>query len=245
MDKAFERWMAYEEEWIAGYRRKLMRTTTHVTIPVVLVFLTLFMGGVSFVDRMSWEDALYGGLGGLLCGGVICGVVYLCLRFGLRTGKYRRLVEQAVETAGVTLPEREQLASEILAARDDPKARIFFEMTGFGSNHTPARFVLTPHYAYLAGGYPYAILVRLGDLSEIRAGEEKKIATRRGGSTRSVHTFTVYTIGFYRRDRADRDLGPEDLPDEAMGFFSQRVRDEALGMLAERTNLVRAAAGRS
>ncbi len=112
-------------------------------------------------------------------------------------------------------------------------------MVGFGSNHTPARFVLTPHYAYLAGGYPYAILVRLADLQEIRPGEEQKVAVRRGTQTRGVHTFTLHTIGYYRRDRADRDLGPADLPDESMGFFSQEIRDKALSMLREGTGLVR------
>lgn len=217
-----------------------MRTTTHITIPITLGFLTLFMGAVAFVDRMSTEDAFYGAVGGFFCGAVVCGVIYLCLRFGLRDGKYRRLVRQAVKTAGITEMEREQLGTEMLAARDDSKQRIFFEMVGFGSNHTPARFVLTPHYAYLAGGYPYAILVRLADLQEIRPGEEQKVAVRRGAQTRGVHTFTLHTIGYYRRDRADRDLGPDDLPDEAMGFFSKRVRDDALAMLEQETGLVRA-----
>ncbi len=239
MGNNYEAWMDYESKWIAGYRRKLMRTTTHITIPITLGFLTLFMGAVAFVDRMSTEDAFYGAVGGFFCGAVVGGVIYLCLRFGLRDGKYRRLVRQAVKTAGITEMEREQLGTEMLAARDDSKQRIFFEMVGFGSNHTPARFVLTPHYAYLAGGYPYAILVRLADLQEIRPGEEQKVAVRRGAQTRGVHTFTLHTIGYYRRDRADRDLGPADLPDESMGFFSQEIRDKALSMLRDGTGLVR------
>lgn len=239
MGSSYEKWMAYEEAWIAGYRRKLMRTTTHITIPITLAFLTLFMAGVSFVDRMDPADALWGGVGGLFCGGVICGVIYLCLRFGLRTGKYRRLVQQAVEGMGLPEGERELLAAELLAAGDDPRRCISFEMTGLGSNHTPARFVLAPHYAYLAGGYPYAILVRLGDMAEIRPGEEQKTQVHRGGSSRTVHFFTLYTIGFYRRDRADRELGPADPPDEAMGFFSQAIRDRAVALLREQTGLVR------
>ena len=140
----------------------------------------------------------------------------------------------------IILEEREQLATEQLAARDNPKQRIFFEMKSLNSNNTPARFVLTPHYAMLVGGYPYAILVRLQDIAEIRGGEEKKLETRRGTQTRTTSLTTLYTIGFYRRDRADRDLKPEDLPDEAMGFFSQEVRDKALAMLAAGTGRVRA-----
>ena len=94
--------------------------------------------------------------------------------------------------------------------------------------------------ALLVGGYPYAILVRLRDIAEIRPGQEKKLETRRGAQTRAASITTLYTIGFYRRDRADRDLKPEDLPDEAMGFFSQEVRDKALAMLAAGTGRVRA-----
>ena len=74
-------------------------------------------------------------------------------------------------------------------------------------------------------------------------GEEKQLETRRGTQTRTTSLTTLYTIGYYRRDRADRSLGPDDLPDEAMGFFSQRVRDEALAMLAKQTGIVRTAEG--
>lgn len=237
----YREWMDYELSWIAGYRKKLMRTTTHFTIPAVIIGLALLFGGLSFVDRMQPADALYGALGGLLLGAVVSLPFYGMLRFGLRGGKYRRLVEQAVETAGIPEGEREQMAAELLAARDDPKRRIYFEVKGLNSSSTPARFMVTPHYALLVGGYPYAILVRFRELAEIRAGEEKKLETRRGAQTRTARLTSLYTIGYYRRDRADRGLGPDDLPDEAMGFFSPQVRDKALAMLAAETGLVRAA----
>ena len=37
MGPNYQGWMEYESFWIAGYRKKMMRTTTHVTIPAVLV----------------------------------------------------------------------------------------------------------------------------------------------------------------------------------------------------------------
>ena len=239
MGNNYQQWMEYEMKWLGGYRKKVMRTTTHITIPVTVVFLTVFFGALSFLDRMDPADALYGGLGGLMVGAIVGGFFYLCLRLGLREGKYRRLIQKAVDGLGLVSGEEEQLGAEMLAARDNPKQRFFFEVNSMNTKGTPAKFVLTPHYACLMGGYPYAILVRLADIGEIRPGEEKKMETRRGAKTRSVNLLTLYTIGFYRRDRADRDLGPEDLPDEAMGFFSQRLRDHALGMLSEQTGLVR------
>ena len=33
MGPNYKNWMDYELRWLAGYRKKLMRTTTHVTIP--------------------------------------------------------------------------------------------------------------------------------------------------------------------------------------------------------------------
>lgn len=239
MSETYQNWMNYEERWLDGYRKKVMRTTTHITIPVVIVMLTVFFGTISFLDRMDPADAFYGGLGGLLLGAVVCGFFYLCLRFGLRKSKYRRLIRQAVDGLGLPPGEEDRLAAEMLAAVDDPKQRFCFEQNSMNAKGTPARFVLTPRYACLMGGYPYAIFVRLADISEIRPASEKKLETRRGAKTRSTQILTLYTIGFYRRDRADRGLGPEDLPDEAMGFFSQRLRDQALEMLREQTGLVR------
>lgn len=120
----------------------------------------------------------------------------------------------------------------MLAAGEDPGSQICFTVNSLNTKGTPARFVLTEHYACLIGGYPYAILVRLADIAEIRPDEEQKMETRQGGSTRSLSIRTLYTIGFYRRDRAERGLGSGDLPDEAMGFFEQSVRDQALEMLS-------------
>ena len=40
MSENYKKWMAYELAWIAGYRRKLMRTTTNITIPALLVIKT-------------------------------------------------------------------------------------------------------------------------------------------------------------------------------------------------------------
>lgn len=239
MENKYQQWMNYEMKWLGEYRRKLMRTTTYITIPVVIVFLTVFMGMLSFMDRMDPGDAFYGGLGGFLAGAAISIFFYICLRFGLREGKYRRLIQKAADGLGLDSGEKEVLAAEMLDAREDSGRCICFEISSMNSKATPARFVLTDHYACLIGSSPYAILVRLADIAEIRPDEEQKTETRRGASTRSLGFLTLYTIGFYRRDRANRGLGSKDLPDEAMGFFSQSIRDQALEMLSVQTDMVR------
>ena len=73
----------------------------------------------------------------------------------------------------------------------------------------------------------------LSDIAEIRQGQEKKTAARRGGNTRRMYFFTLYTIGFYRRDRLQRGLTERDLPDEAFGFFDAGIRGQVLELLKE------------
>ncbi len=84
--------------------------------------------------------------------------------------------------------------------------------------------ILTPHYILQEGSTPYAVLVRLSDMAEIRTGSERKIATTHGGSSKTHHYFTLYSIGFYRKDRFERGLDGNDLPDCAMGFFQEELR---------------------
>lgn len=43
--------------------------------------------------------------------------------------------------------------------------------------------------------------------------------------------FTLYTIGFYRKERFERDLDEKDAPDYVMGFFQEEMRDEVVRMM--------------
>ena len=58
MGNNYEAWMDYESKWIAGYRRKLMRTTTHITIPItlpitiIIIFLSRHPGVFCFPSRI-------------------------------------------------------------------------------------------------------------------------------------------------------------------------------------------------
>ena len=65
-------------------------------------------------------------------------------------------------------------------------------------------------------------------MAEIRTGSERKIATTHGGSSKTHHHFTLYSIGFYRKDRFERGLDGNDLPDCAMGFFQEELRDDVV-----------------
>ena len=174
---------------------------------------------------------MYGAVGGFIFGLIVCGFYLLILLPGLNPNRYVKKIDKAVRKMNMTEAEKEQLGQEMLVA--DGNHIISYKMSVPGSKDTPVRFVRTPHYAYLAGSSPYAILVRLSDIAQIVASEEIKDMVQRGAKTKTYYKITLYTIGFFRRDRAERGLSENEYPDEAMGFFQSDIRDRALELLKE------------
>lgn len=227
---AYEKWLAAEQEWIGVYCKKIRRQSLCVVVPGVLVICPILFGGLSMVGG-GLEDAMYGALGGFLAGVFILLIYLGILLPGLNPKRYGRQIDKNVRALGFSESEKELLAQEMLEA--DEAHRICYTITGPGSKGTPGKFVLTPHYAFLEGSTPYSILVRLSDIVEIRPGQEKKTATQTNGRRKRVYYFTLYTIGFLRKDRLERGLTKKDLPDEAYGFFDSGIRDQVMGLLEE------------
>ncbi|MCM1217300.1 MAG: hypothetical protein NC331_15385 [Lachnospiraceae bacterium] len=223
----YQKWLQSEKEWIDVYCKKIRKQALCITTPLILVIMTILLGGLSAVGGGSTEDLLYGALGGFLFGAVICGIYLLALLPGLSAGRYTKKIEKNVRDLSFSESEKEQLAQEMLAA--DERHKVSYTITGPGSKGTPGRFVMTPHYAFLEGSSPYSILVRLSDIAWISRGEEQKTATTRQAKTRTVHSFTLHTIGFYRKDR---NAGTE-LPDIAYGFFKEETREQVMELLKE------------
>ena len=169
-----------------------------------------------------------GVIGGLVFGLVVCGIYLAILMANLTPARYTRKLEQSVRELSMDETEREQLGKEMLAALEDGEGVLSYQMVGPNSKGTPARVILTPHYILQEGSTPYAVLVRLRDIAEIRTGSERKITTTHGGSSKTHHYFTLYSIGFYRKDRFERGLDGNDLPDCAMGFFQEELRDDVV-----------------
>lgn len=159
---------------------------------------------------------------------VICGIYLAVLMPSLSPARYTQKLEQSIRELSLNESEREQLGKEMLAALESGKGVVSYQMVGPKSKGTPARVILTPHYILQEGSTPYAVLVRLSDMAEIRTGSERKIATTHGGSSKTHHYFTLYSIGFYRKDRFERGLDGNDLPDCAMGFFQEELRDDVV-----------------
>lgn len=61
-------------------------------------------------------------------------------------------------------------------------------------------------------------------------GSKTKVAAR-GRKIKMLQFFTLYTIGFYRKERFERDLDEKDAPDYVMGFFQEEMRDEVVRMM--------------
>lgn len=227
---SYQKWIEEEIKWISTYCNKIRRQALLITTPSILAGSTIIIGALSLVGG-EMADLGYGALGGFMAGLMICCVYLLVLLPGLNPKRFGRKIEKNVRALSLSDTEKEQLAQEMLAS--DEAHRISYVIQGPGSKGTPGRFVLTPHYAFLEGSTPYSILVRLSDIAYIRRGEEKKTAAERRAKSRTVYWFTLYTIGFYRKDRFQRNLTEKDLPDEAFGFFDSGIRERVMELLKE------------
>lgn len=223
----YQKWLQSEREWIDTYCKKIRRQALCITTPLILAGLTILMGVLPMVGGGSTEDLLYGAFGGFLLGVFICGIYLLALS----PGRYTKKIEKNIRELSMSETEKELLAQEMLEA--DEKHKISYTITGPGSKGTPARFVLTPHYAFLEGSTPYSILVRLSDIAWIGRGEEQKTAITHQAKSRTVYNFTLHTIGFYRKDRVQNNSTDGELPDIAYGFFDAGIREQVAELLKE------------
>lgn len=236
----YRQWLEQERAWIGAYCRRTIRGSLWKVIPAVMGVLMLFFGGLGYLNNGGVTMLVIGGVGGLLLG-LVVGLVYLALLLvSLRPGRYVGMVARSVDALALSQRQREELGAEMLSALADPDRVLSYQMAGPNSQNTPARVVLTPHYLFQEGSSPYAVLVPFNEIGSIRMGQERKTARTHGTQSRSLYTFSLYTIGFYRRDRPDRGLTPEDLPDVAMGFFQAELRDQVVQMLRRQGLSVRA-----
>lgn len=229
---SYEKWLKSEKEWIDQYCKKTRNMSLFVVTPLILVVLTALFGGLELANGGEMSAAIEGAAGGLMLGIFVCVIYLLIMLPNLMPGKYSKKIDKNVAKLGLTDAEKEQLGKEMLEA--DEGHKISYKMVGPNSKGTPARFVLTPHYAFLEGSSPYSILIRLSDIAEIRPSQEQKDAISYGAKTKTYYNFTLYTIGFYRKNRAERGLAESPYPDEAMGFFQEDIRNEALKLLMDR-----------
>lgn len=228
MTSTYQAWLNKDREWIGAYCSRTRKSSLTKVVPLTLLLTALVLGGIGLLNGGGVPGLATGVIGGLVFGLVICGIYLAILMPSLSPARYTQKLEQSVRELSMDETERELLGTEMLAALEDDKGVVSYQMTGPNSKGTPARVILTPHYILQEGSTPYAVLIRLSDIAEIRTGSQRKIATTRGGSSKTHHYFTLYSIGFYRKDRFERGLDGNDLPDCAMGFFQEELRDNVV-----------------
>lgn len=227
----YKEWLKEEKKWIGKYSKRTLRNSCLKVVPITLGGMALLFGAMMALDGGGKEAFFEGAMGGIIIGLFPVLFYLLILWIGLRPGRYARLIQRNVRELGLTESEQELLGGEMLKAFQEPNNIIEFEMVGPNVNHTPARFILTPHFAFLEGGSPYSILVRLSDIAWIQSGKEKKTAVKHGANTNTHYSFTLYSIGFYRKERQYFGASDEKLPDIAMGFFQKEIRNQVLAKL--------------
>lgn len=226
----YENWLDSEQEWIGDYCRRTKRMSLLQVVPLVLIVLTVLFGAMGYLDG-TVQDALASGASGLMIGVFVC-LCYVLILFPLLSPKrYRRMVNRSVRDLKLTETEREQLAQEMLHA--DPSHVIEYRIDAPNKKNTPARFVKTPHYAYLAGTAPYAILIRMSDIAEIVPEEHETTQVTRGAKLKTYYKFTMFCIEFFRKDRAGGVMEALDMADETMEFYDCDLRDTVMELLLE------------
>lgn len=229
MDSNYQNWLKREAEWMSDYCRRTRKNSILKVVPMTLVGMAFVFGALGALGGGAGE-LLSGAVAGLVLGVIVCAFYLVILLVTLRPGRYVRQLEKSVRALGMDETERELLGREMLAALKDGQQVLSYQMVGPNSNGTPARVILTPHYIIQEGSAPQP-LIRRSDIALIKTGSERKIATTHRGSTKQFHYFTLYTIGFYCRDRSERGLSENDLPDYGMGFFQEEMRDDAVRMI--------------
>ena len=231
VESMYQKWLKKEEEWIGGYCAQTRKSSLLKVVPLTLIVTALLFGGITFLGSGDVEDLLMGGVGGLFLGLVI-GIFYLCILFvSLRPSRYVQEIVRSVAELSMNEAEKEVLGAEMLEALTHEDQVLSYQMEGPKSKGTPARLVRTLHYFFQVGSTPYSVMIRMSDIAEVKASSEKKVATTRSGNMKTHHYFTLYTIGFYRKDRFEHGLADSELPDSAMGFFQESLRDRALEMV--------------
>lgn len=220
----YQKWLYEEKKWIGAYQKKIITMSVLKVIPATIIGLCAFFGIMTYVQG---EGAGIGIMGGIMAGIFVSAFYLLILIPGLRPGRYVKMIRSAVDQLQMDEGEKEELAHEMLETDVSKWRCISFVLNGHGSKQTPARFRVTPHYAFLEGCSPYAILVRLADIAKVCPQEERKTHTQYGTQVKTYERFTLYTISFYKKERDSS----EELPDQAMGFFSKEIRDQAFKLL--------------
>lgn len=224
MDSFYEEWLRSAQNWMRAYRKQLLKKYFFVLSGVVLVLAAVGAGATAVNDGTVGE-IISSAFAGALFGAIICFVLFIIFLLpGLSPRRMNRSIKRAVKLLDMSEIEQEQLGKEMLEAEKESSRVLDYIIDGPNSKKTPARFILSPKYACLWGSYPLVILVRLSDLADARAEEERKTAMTFGAKIDTIHRFNLYTITFYNRNSNQNG-------DNGMGFFSEAIRDKVLGMI--------------
>lgn len=234
METNYAKWIQEEKQWMGKYRSKTLKKVVCLVLPLTAVILGLLFGGMSLINGDPVQEAAGVFAGGLFIGIFIIGCYILLLLPGLSGGRMSRGIAKAVKSMNLSDSEKEQLGREMLDTVGKADSQMDFEMVGPKTNHTPASVIVTENYAYMRGGSPLVNLVRFADVEHIESGEESHTATQSGAKMKTTYHFTLHCIRFYFRNREELGTADSELPDRAMGFFSEEIRDRAYQMIQKK-----------
>lgn len=227
---SYERWLQAEKKWIGEYQKEIMTTIFLRVLPVSLVLTCALFGAMSCSEG---EGVLTGVTAGALEMIVIALICLLFLLPAFCPGRYVGKIRSAVKNLGMDDREKEQLGREMLSACEEGWSCISCGAEKYGGGRMPVRFRITPHYAFLEGSRPYAVLVRLADVEKIVSEEGEGTCVPDGIRGGDCESAGLYTICFFRKERPE----VEGLPVQTMEFYGREARDKVMDLIKKQISI--------
>lgn len=229
-ESAYQKWLKKDREWMDAYCRYARKFIFRRIVPLILVLLMILFGMEGTMDG-GLSNLAMGIVKGLMRGVAICGIYLAIILPRLIPATHTWRLKKSIRKLSIYETEKEILGKEMLAALNSGERVVSYQLTDPTNPGTPpGRVILTSHYILQEEHNCRAVLVRLSDIAKIHVDSEKKV-TMRGGKLKPLHFFTLYTLGFYTKDRFERGLDENDSPDYVMEFFQENIRNEVVKMM--------------
>ncbi len=226
---SFKQFLAEESLCIKRYRNKLiLKNLWVVPLFVVLCFL-VFKAEYLMLIKEDFNALLEAMMSVVPIALIVSCVYFFMIAFALKPSIYTKQIEAATGWINLSAEEQEELGRDMLEVYPTER-RVDFSIKHISANNTPAKFVCGQKFAYLCGLSPYAIFVKIDDISRMEMSEQEIELKRFRLIGKRKQKLNFYLVSFCLKNIEKEN---QDDVDVNFGFFNKELRDHAYSMLKE------------